>query len=143
LEREPLFEDRLVAILTSQLTLANILRESLVLLAPGYCTRELVDQNIRALGLDRSVKPAIEMNSIEGVLTTVQQTNMITLLPNAAVQWKNYPDLRVVPLADALHEHYSAHSFQADRITNFLENGGSLEAPDASRTRGHSHDQTL
>jgi len=34
------------------------LRESLVLLAPGYCTRELVDENIRALGLDRSVKPA-------------------------------------------------------------------------------------
>jgi DNA-binding transcriptional LysR family regulator len=63
------------------------LRESLVLLAPGYCTRELVDENIRALGLDRSVKPAIEMNSIEGVLTTVQQTNMITFLPNAAVQW--------------------------------------------------------
>ena len=139
LEREPLFEDRLVAVLTSRhplakrcrLTLADVLRESLVLLAPGYCTRELVDQNIRALGLDRSVKPAIEINSIEGVLTTVQQTNMITLLPNAAVQWKNYPDLRVVPLADALHEHYSAHSFQADGISNFLENGGSLEVPDA------------
>jgi LysR family cyn operon transcriptional activator len=108
LEREPLFEDRLVAVLPSQhplakrrrLTLADILDQTLVLLAPGYCTRELVDENIKSLGLDQAVKPAIEMNSIEGVLTTVQQTNMITLLPNAAVQWKNYPDLRVKPLAD-------------------------------------------
>lgn len=81
LEREPLFEDRLVAVLPSQhplakrrrFTLADILDQTLVLLAPGHCTRELVDESITSLGLDRAVKPAIEMNSIEGVLTTVHK----------------------------------------------------------------------
>jgi integrase/recombinase XerD len=35
-----------------------------------------------------------------------------------------------------LHGHYSAHSFRAAEITNFLQNGGSLEV--AQRIAGHA-----
>jgi hypothetical protein len=76
------------------------LRESLVLLAPGYCTRELVDENIRALGLDRSVKPAIEMNSIEGDPHNRAANEHDHFPAECRRTMEHYPDLRVVPLAD-------------------------------------------
>jgi integrase/recombinase XerD len=39
-----------------------------------------------------------------------------------------------------LPEHYSAHSFRAAGVTNFLENGGSLEV--AQRIAGHADSRT-
>lgn len=39
-----------------------------------------------------------------------------------------------------LPEHYSAQSFRAAGVTNFLENGGSLEV--AQRIAGHADSRT-
>jgi LysR family transcriptional regulator, cyn operon transcriptional activator len=108
LESEPLFHERLVAVLPKnhplgrvrKVPVSKVLDHPLVLLSPGYCTRELVDESVSALNLNRSVNPAIEMNSIEGVLSTVRQTGIATLLPNATVQWEKYSDLRVINLED-------------------------------------------
>ncbi|MES2507261.1 MAG: LysR substrate-binding domain-containing protein [Verrucomicrobiota bacterium] len=108
LETEPLFVERLVAVLPEghrfrkkrRVTLSDMLAEPLVLLSHGYCTQELVLESAALQGLEQILKPAIEMNSIEGVLATVRQTGMITLLPDAAVRWAQYPDLEVRPLSD-------------------------------------------
>ena len=42
--------------------------------------------------------------------------------------------------AAGLGSHYSPHSFRATGITNFLENGGTLEA--AQRIAGHADCRT-
>jgi LysR family cyn operon transcriptional activator len=106
LESDFLFEERLVAVVSKthslakrkQLRLAEVLDHPLVLLSSGFCTRELVDQSIAGLKLANALNPAIEMNSIEGVLAAVRKMELVTLLPDAAVQWSNYPGLCKVPL---------------------------------------------
>lgn len=108
LEMEMLFVERLVAVLPrdhplakkKSVALSRILAEPMVLLSHGFCTRELVLESVALQGLEQVLRPAIEMNSIEGVLATVRQTNMVTLMPESAVRWAAYPDLVVRPLAD-------------------------------------------
>jgi LysR family cyn operon transcriptional activator len=107
LECELLFEERLVAVVgkshplarQKRLRLAKVLDHPLVLLTPGFCTRELVDESVAGLKPAKALTPAIEMNSIEGVLTAVRQMNLVTLLPDASVLWSNYPDLSRIRLA--------------------------------------------
>lgn len=109
LEVEPLFVERLVAVMPEnhrlrkkrRIVLSDVLAEPLVLLSHGYCTRELVIESAALQGLEQILKPAIEMNSIDGVLATLRQTGMVTLLPDAAVRWENHPDLAVRSLGDA------------------------------------------
>jgi LysR family cyn operon transcriptional activator len=106
LESELLFEERLVAVVSKthplakrkQVRLAKVLDHPLALLSSGFCTRELVDQSIAGLKLANALNPAIEMNSIEGVLAAVRQMDLVTLLPDAAVPWSNYPELSKIPL---------------------------------------------
>ncbi|MEZ0387560.1 MAG: LysR substrate-binding domain-containing protein [Verrucomicrobium sp.] len=108
LETEPLFVESLVAILPERhaleaqrkITLADMLAQPLVLLSHGFCTRELVVESVALQRLDHQLNPAVEMNSIEGVLSTIRQTGMVTLLPESAVQWAKHPDLQVRALAD-------------------------------------------
>lgn len=83
-----------------QILLTDMLAQPLVLLSHGYCTRELLVESAALLGLDQALSPAIEMNTIEGVLSTVQETGMATLLPDAAVRWDKHPNLKVRPLSD-------------------------------------------
>jgi LysR family cyn operon transcriptional activator len=106
LESEILFEERLVAVVSKthflarrkRLRLATVLDHPLVLLSSGFCTRELVDQSVAGLKLANALNPAIEMNSIEGVLAAVRQMDLVTLLPDAAVRWSNHPGLAKIPL---------------------------------------------
>lgn len=108
LDTEMLFVERLVAVLPQghalakrkTITLPEMLSQPMVLLSHGFCTRELVLESAALQALEHSLRPAIEMNSIEGVLATVRQTNMVTLMPESAVRWAAYPDLVVKPLAD-------------------------------------------
>ncbi|QJE95897.1 LysR substrate-binding domain-containing protein [Luteolibacter luteus] len=108
LDTEMLFVERLVAVLPKghplakrkKITLPDMLTQPMVLLSHGFCTRELVLESVSLQGLERVLRPSIEMNSIEGVLATVRQTNMVTLMPESAVRWAAYPDLVVKPLAD-------------------------------------------
>lgn len=108
LESEALFTEKLVAVLPGghplagkrKITLPQVLAQPMVLLSHGFCTRELVLESVALQGLEHVLKPAIEMNSIEGVLATVRQTGMITLMPDAAVRWAHHPDLVVKPLTD-------------------------------------------
>jgi LysR family cyn operon transcriptional activator len=108
LQAEPLFTEKLVAVLPAghalagrrRITLPDVLAHPMVLLSHGFCTRELVLESAALQGLESVLRPAIEMNSIEGVLSTVRQTGMLTLMPDAAVRWEQYPHLIVKPLQD-------------------------------------------
>lgn len=108
LDTEPLFVEQLVAVLPDnhpldrqrKILLSEMLAQPLVLLSHGFCTRELVVESVALQQLDHRLHPAVEMNSIEGVLSTIRQTDMVTLLPESAVQWDKHPDLRVRRLAD-------------------------------------------
>lgn len=108
LDTEPLFVEQLVAVLPGnhpldrqrKILLSEMLAQPLVLLSHGFCTRELVVESVALQQLDHRLHPAVEMNSIEGVLSTIRQTDMVTLLPESAVQWDKHPDLRVRRLAD-------------------------------------------
>lgn len=108
IESEPLFVERLVAVMPAKhalakarnVTLADVLAKPLVLLSHGFCTRELVVESVALQALETVLKPAIELNTIEGVLSTLRQTGMLTLLPDAAVRWDQHPDLIVKNLSD-------------------------------------------
>lgn len=112
IEAEPLFVERLVVVMpvghalakTRKLTLADVLAKPLVLLSHGFCTRELVVESVALQALETVLRPAIEMNTIEGVLSTVRQTGMLTLMPDAAVRWDQHPDLVVKKLSDKAEE---------------------------------------
>jgi LysR family cyn operon transcriptional activator len=87
-----------------RITLPEVLDHPMVLLSHGFCTRELVLESVALQGLEHVLRPAIEMNSIEGVLATVRQTGMLTLMPDAAVRWEHHPDLVIKPLRDAAEQ---------------------------------------
>jgi len=87
LDTQLLFEDELVLIVSRRHRLAGRKRiafaalagEPLVLLSPAYCVRQLVDDSFRAANI--TLKIAIEMNSIEGILATIRSGTLATILP--------------------------------------------------------------
>ena len=68
----------------------------LVLLRSGFCTRELIDP-----GLDSSdAQPKIlaEFDSIDAIVSCVQEVEAISVLPEHACRWETYPGIKVIPL---------------------------------------------
>jgi DNA-binding transcriptional LysR family regulator len=68
----------------------------LVLLRTGFCTRELIDT-----GFDRSdAQPKIlaEFDSIDAIVSCVQEVEAISVLPEHACRWEAYPGIKVIPL---------------------------------------------
>lgn len=91
LQGEWLFTEELVAVVRQDHALAQRrsiqVRElgsvPLVLLAPNYCTRQLID---RAFAEARLVaEPRVEMNSVESILSTVRSSGLVTILPVLAM----------------------------------------------------------
>ena len=68
----------------------------LVLLRTGFCTRELIDT-----GLDGSnAQPRIlaEFDSIDAIVSCVQEVAAISVLPEHACRWQAYPGIKIIPL---------------------------------------------
>jgi LysR family cyn operon transcriptional activator len=88
---QALFTEELVAVVAAGHKLAKRRRmriseldgQPLALLAPKYCTRQLID---RAFA-EAEVKPdvRVEMNSIASILSTVRRTELVSLLPSLAL----------------------------------------------------------
>ncbi|MBA4136624.1 MAG: transcriptional regulator CynR [Opitutus sp.] len=91
LEGEKLFTEELVAVVSAShplarrrvLRVAEIVREPLVLLAPRFCTRQLIDRAFAAAHVVPRVQ--LEMNSIESILATLRQAPLASILPALAL----------------------------------------------------------
>jgi LysR family cyn operon transcriptional activator len=69
----------------------------LVLLSSKYCTRQLIDRSFA----EAKVRPEIrvEMNSIDSILATVRQSDLISVLPPLAL-CRREEGLATVPLTN-------------------------------------------
>ena len=99
-----LFEENLVAIANAKcgikssrsINLEEIAAFPLVLLRSGFCTRELIEEELKR----RDFQPTIlaEFDSIDGIVSCVQEVTAISVLPEHACHWPAYPGIRVIPL---------------------------------------------
>lgn len=103
LEGEALFIEELVFVARKahplarrrRLTIAALRPVAMVLLAPKYCTRQLIDRAFALAGVEPDVR--VEMNSVERILATVRESGLGTVLPMLAL-CRNDADLAAVPL---------------------------------------------
>jgi LysR family transcriptional regulator, cyn operon transcriptional activator len=153
LDTEPLFEEELVAIVPAQHAMAGLhqvrLRDlaahGLALLPRGYCTRELIQAAFARYKVTPRV--ALELNSLDGLLSTVQQTGLLTILPALAMDEKLSPRLRSVPLAPPRPRRtvavvWRSGAFRTAAARAFAEKAATLAAEmieqRSSSTRGHA-----
>jgi len=102
---EPLFEDNLVLIVSSQHRLAGrkslkmkeLDAEPLVLLPKAFYPRQLFDEKAQEIGIRPKV--AVEMNSIEGILAAIRSSSGATVLPALALTTKE-AGLRAIDLTE-------------------------------------------
>src|SRR5689334_12971015 len=88
---QKLFAEELVAVVAANHALANrrqlrirdLARYPMALLAQKFCTRQLIDCAMTEAGVQADVK--VEMNSVDRILSTVQRTELVTLLPTLAL----------------------------------------------------------
>lgn len=103
LEGQKLFTEELIAVAATghplarrrSLAIRELKSEPLVLLAPRYCTRQLID---RAFATARVAPPVqLEMNAIESILATVRHTGLLTILPALAL-CRREPGIQAIAL---------------------------------------------
>jgi LysR family cyn operon transcriptional activator len=88
---QKLFAEELVAVVGTNHALANrrqlrirdLAKYPMALLAQKFCTRQLIDCSMAEAGVQADVK--VEMNSVDRILSTVQRTDLVTLLPTLAL----------------------------------------------------------
>jgi LysR family cyn operon transcriptional activator len=103
LDGEKLFTEELVAVVSTdhplagrrQLRVRDLATQPLVLLAPKYCTRQLIDRAFAKAGVQPDVR--VEMNSVESILSTVRRAKLATLLPFLALCQRD-EGLQAIPL---------------------------------------------
>jgi DNA-binding transcriptional LysR family regulator len=99
-----LFVENLVVIANAKLpikksrsmSLHEVTSFPLVLLRTGFCTRELIDAGLD--GSDAQPKILAEFDSIDAIVSCVQEVEAISVLPEHACRWEAYPEIRVIPL---------------------------------------------
>jgi LysR family transcriptional regulator, cyn operon transcriptional activator len=99
-----LFVENLVVIANAKLptkksrfmSLDEIVRFPLVLLRTGFCTREIIDAGLQ--GSDSQPKILAEFDSIDAIVSCVQEVAAISVLPEHACRWQAYPGIKVIPL---------------------------------------------
>jgi LysR family cyn operon transcriptional activator len=104
LDGEHLFTEELMAVVPlghplthrRRVKMRELANLSLVLLAPNYCTRQLIDRAFAEANARPEVR--VEMNSIESILATVRQSGLPSIVPLLALCRKD-DDLCAVPLA--------------------------------------------
>jgi LysR family transcriptional regulator, cyn operon transcriptional activator len=99
-----LFVENLVVIANAKLptkkkrsmSLDEVVRFPLVLLRSGFCTREIIDAGLE--GSDSHPKILAEFDSIDAIVSCVQEVAAISVLPEHACRWQAYPGIKVIPL---------------------------------------------
>ena len=99
-----LFVENLVVIANAKLPTKKIRSMSLhevtsfplILLRTGFCTRELIDTGLD--GSDAQPNILAEFDSIDAIVSCVQEVTAISVLPEHACRWQAYPGINVIPL---------------------------------------------
>jgi DNA-binding transcriptional LysR family regulator len=100
-----LFEENLVANANEKcgmkssrrIGVEEIVRFPLVLLRSGFCTRELIDEEFEQCGVQPNI--LAEFDSIDAIVSCVQEVTAISVLPEHAFHWQAYPGIKVIPLS--------------------------------------------
>jgi LysR family cyn operon transcriptional activator len=103
LEGEALFTEELVLVVPKTHPLARrrsiavgaLAAVPMVLLAPKFCTRQLIDRAFAGAGVEPEVR--VEMNSVERILATISQSGLPSVLPMLAL-CQSERGLAAVPL---------------------------------------------
>jgi LysR family transcriptional regulator, cyn operon transcriptional activator len=99
-----LFVENLVVVANAKLpikrsrsmSLHEVTSFPLVLLRTGFCTRELIDTGLD--GSDAQPNILAEFDSIDAIVSCVQEVAAISVLPEHACRWQAYPGIKVIPL---------------------------------------------
>lgn len=100
-----LFAEELVAVVAvdhaladrRQLRIRDVAKHPMALLAQKYCTRQLIDRAMAEARVQPEVK--VEMNSVDSILSTVQRTQLVTLLPTLAICQRD-TGLKAIPVIE-------------------------------------------
>jgi DNA-binding transcriptional LysR family regulator len=86
----------------------------LVLLRTGFCTRELIEEGLRR----NEIQPDIlaEFDSIDAIVSCVQEVAAISVLPEHACHWRAYPGVKVIPLNGDRWKRQSALSLLGSQL---------------------------
>ena len=102
---EKLFAEQLVAVVAAdhrlarrrQLRLRDLSSQPLALLSPKYCTRQLIDRAFAEAGVQPELR--VEMNSVASILSTLRQTQLMSVLPSSAL-CQRAQGLKAIPLVE-------------------------------------------
>jgi DNA-binding transcriptional LysR family regulator len=100
-----LFVENLVVIANAKLaikksrsmTLEEVAGFPLVLLRTGFCTRELIEEGLGRNGVQPDI--LAEFDSIDAIVSCVQEVPALSVLPEHAGHWRAYPGVKVIPLS--------------------------------------------
>lgn len=101
----PFFSEELVVVVALDHPLASRRRlnvrdlsgQAMALLGQKYCTRQLIDRATKEAAVEPKIK--VEMNSVDGILSTVRRTSLMTLLPRLALCQRD-SGLKAIPLTE-------------------------------------------
>jgi LysR family cyn operon transcriptional activator len=80
----------------TSMNLADVARFPLVLLRTGFCTRELIEEGLGRNGIQANI--LAEFDSVDAIVSCVQEVAAISVLPEHASHWSAYPGIKVIPL---------------------------------------------
>jgi|ERR1700683_2924220 DNA-binding transcriptional LysR family regulator len=75
----------------------DLARFPLVLLRTGFCRRELIDTGLGRNGIQADI--VAEFDSVDAIVSCVQEVAAISVLPEHAGHWRAYPGVKVIPLS--------------------------------------------
>ena len=101
---------------TRSVDLNEIGRFPLVLLRRGFCTRELIEQDLADHGVELNI--LAEFDSIEAIVSCVQAVAAISVLPSHSCDWRAYPGIQVMPLTG--HRWQRSVGLIVPRVTEAL-----------------------
>ena len=122
-EAEPLFTERLVLLTSQQHPIAKQnaialeqITDDMLMLSRDFCTRRLWDTYADEAGVQSNI--SIEMNTIHSILETLHHTDLISILPELAMQMSGAEGLAAIPI----------HSPEPERTVSILWRAGAYRS---------------
>jgi LysR family transcriptional regulator, cyn operon transcriptional activator len=100
LKTRELFLENLVAVANAKcglksarsISLEEIAAFPLVLLRSGFCTRELIEEGLNQTDIRANI--LAEFDSIDAIVSCVEEVPAISILPEHACHWRAYPGIK-------------------------------------------------